>query len=313
MSELTSNGDGVNTNVPDTEPSDPNLMLELTTVQTGPFKILIEGLKDYLLDCNMELIPYHNEDGTVNPAAGLKILALNHKEGMLIHVKLNANEFNRFYCRERQILGINMQVLHKIIRSINNNDVLTIRRYTSTYERTQINVVIENLERVQKSKYIIQLMDVNCDIIEMKSAKFDAVIVMSSVDFQKACRDLNGIDTKYIEIVLTDSVLQLNGDGGLAVGSSEFHDTKLPSSGISIRKTEKDPDDSDNSNELDTSSLLIRGKYDIKNLMLFTKCTNLCSRIEIYLKNDFPLLIKYTVASLGYTHLVLSPIMEDEI
>jgi proliferating cell nuclear antigen len=299
----------------ETEPTDPNLMLELTTVQTGAIKILIEGLKDYLLDCNIELIPYHNEDGSVNPASGLKILALNHKEGMLIHVKLNASEFNRFYCKEKQILGINMQILHRIIRSMNNNDILTLRRYSSILERTQINLVIENMDREQKSKYKIQLMDVDSDIMEMTAAKFEAVVIMNSSDFQKACRDLNGLETKYIDIVLSDNTLQLKGEGGLAIGTAEFHDTKAPTSSITIkRKSEIEDMSEDSDTPIDPNMpLLIRGKYDIKNLMLFTKCTNLCSHIEIYLKNDYPLLIKYTVANLGYTHLVLSPVMCDEI
>ena len=98
----------------ETEPTDPNLLSELTTVQTGAFKILIESLQGQLLDCNVELIPYFNSDGSVNPTAGLKILALNHKEGMLIHVKLFAKEFNRFYCEEKQILGININIIRKI-------------------------------------------------------------------------------------------------------------------------------------------------------------------------------------------------------
>jgi len=46
----------------------------------------------------------------------------------------------------------------------------------------------------------------------------------------------------------------------------------------------------------------------LKHLVLFTKCTNLCPAIEIYLKNDYPLIIRYTVANLGEVKLVLAPI-----
>ncbi len=307
----------------ETTPTDPNLMLELTTVQTGAFKILIESLQGQLLDCNVELIPYYNADGTVNPNSGLKILALNHKEGMLIHVKLDANEFNRFYCHEKQILGINMQILHKIIKSLNNNDVLTMRRYKNNLDRTMLNLIIENIDRKQKSEYKIQLIDVDSDIMEMTSAKFEAVIIMNSNDFQKACRDLNGLDTKYIELILSENTFQMKGEGGLAIGMAEFYDTNSPTSSITIkRKNElenqpseesEESEESEDDNDDDYNDIIIRGKYDIKNLMLFTKCTNLCSHIEIYLKNDYPLLIKYTVASLGYTNLVLSPVVSDEL
>ena len=42
-------------------------------------------------------------------------------------------------------------------------------------------------------------------------------------------------------------------------------------------------------------------------LILFTKCTNLCNQINLYIKNDYPLIIKYTVASLGTIKLCLAP------
>ena len=47
--------------------------------------------------------------------------------------------------------------------------------------------------------------------------------------------------------------------------------------------------------------------YSLKYLVLFTKCTNLCNLIHMYIKNDYPLIIKYTVANLGDIKLCLSP------
>ena len=47
-------------------------------------------------------------------------------------------------------------------------------------------------------------------------------------------------------------------------------------------------------------------KYELKNLNVFTKCTGLCNNIELFLKNDFPLIIKYSVADLGQIYLCCS-------
>ena len=44
---------------------------------------------------------------------------------------------------------------------------------------------------------------------------------------------------------------------------------------------------------------IVQGIFALKHLVLFGKCTNLCNSIELYLKNDYPLIIKYAVASLG--------------
>ena len=51
----------------------------------------------------------------------------------------------------------------------------------------------------------------------------------------------------------------------------------------------------------------IQGIFSLKYLVLFTKCTNLCNIIHMYIKNDYPLIIKYNVANLGDIKLCLSP------
>ena len=46
-----------------------------------------------------------------------------------------------------------------------------------------------------------------------------------------------------------------------------------------------------------TPDEVIQGIFSIKKLVLFTKCTNLCQNIEIYLKNDYQLLLNISVAN----------------
>ena len=56
------------------------------------------------------------------------------------------------------------------------------------------------------------------------------------------------------------------------------------------------------------ASKVIQGEFSLKNLGYFIKCTNLCSTIEMYLENDLPLVVKYSVASLGEIKLCLAPL-----
>jgi len=55
-------------------------------------------------------------------------------------------------------------------------------------------------------------------------------------------------------------------------------------------------------------STIIQGEFSLKNLGYFIKCTNLCNSIEMYLENDLPLIVKYSVASLGDIKLCLAPL-----
>ena len=57
---------------------------------------------------------------------------------------------------------------------------------------------------------------------------------------------------------------------------------------------------------------IVQGVFALKHLVLFSKCTNLCNSIELYLKNDYPLILKYTVASLGEIKLCLAPKVDDQ-
>jgi proliferating cell nuclear antigen len=55
---------------------------------------------------------------------------------------------------------------------------------------------------------------------------------------------------------------------------------------------------------------IIQGYYNLKHLVLFTKCSNLCNSIEIYMKNNFPIVIKFAVGSIGNLTLALAPKVE---
>ena len=55
-------------------------------------------------------------------------------------------------------------------------------------------------------------------------------------------------------------------------------------------------------------SQIIQGEFSLKNLGYFIKCTNLCNSIEMFLENDLPLVVKYSVASLGEIKLCLAPL-----
>ena len=51
---------------------------------------------------------------------------------------------------------------------------------------------------------------------------------------------------------------------------------------------------------------IIQGVFNLKYLVMFTKCTNLHNVVELYLNNNFPLILRYQVASLGEIKLCLA-------
>ena len=91
-----------------------NMILEIKTVQSAAFRVLTEALKEILTDANFEF------DET-----GIKIMAMDSSHTVLVHLKLNADNFESYHCQNKRILGINMLNLFKLIKTMGNNDAFT--------------------------------------------------------------------------------------------------------------------------------------------------------------------------------------------
>jgi len=171
---------------------------------------------------------------------------------------------------------------------MNNNDTLSL--YIEKDDPNRLGIRIENGEKNSLTKYKLNLMDLPEEKIDIPPASFESVLTMPSNDFQKICRDMHNI-ADNMEIKSVGNQLMFSCRGDYAVQETTLGETI---SGMSFIQ---------NSNPEE----VVQGIFALKHLVLFTKCTNLCNSIELYLKNDYPLIIKYNVASLGNVKLCLAP------
>ena len=56
---------------------------------------------------------------------------------------------------------------------------------------------------------------------------------------------------------------------------------------------------------------IIQGFFELKHLVVFSKCSNLSNTIQLHIKNNYPLVLKCNIANLGEIKLCLAP-QEDE-
>jgi proliferating cell nuclear antigen len=250
--------------------------LEVRTIQSTPFKVLIEALKELLTDVSIEF------DDT-----GMKIITMDNTRTVLVHLKLDASKFEYYQCKTKTNIGVNMLNMYKLIRCINNNDILTL--FVEENDMNHLGIRIENCEKNTKTVYKLNLLDLDDRKISIDPEEFYSVITLPSVDFQKICRDMNNI-ADYVEIKNISNQLILSCQGDFCNQETIISDSD--SGNVIVNK---------NTNEI------LQGIFNLKFLVTFTKCTNLSSMAEIYLKNDYPLLIKYAVASLGEIKLALAP------
>jgi len=206
---------------------------------------------------------------------------------------LEAPNFELYECKkEKIIIGVNMFHLFKLINTIDNNDTLTIYIENDDYIDgivSHLALKFENGEIKQCKTQKLRLIEPEQEELVYPDVKFSSVINLPSADFQKIIRDLSCISDK-LEIKSVGNELIFKCSGQFA--SAEIHRAESDENMEFI--TKKD------------SSKVIQGEFSLKNLGYFIKCTNLCPQIEIHLENDLPLVVKYSVASLGTINLCLA-------
>ena len=187
-----------------------------------------------------------------------------------------------------------MMYLFKLVKTLSNNDSLTL--FLPASNPNKLGIRAENAEKQTTNTWMMKLFDTNVENIELPNIQFTSIITMPSSDFQKICRDFNALAEK-LEITSSNSDLIFRCIGDFVDGETII--LSESQGGVRVQKT--------TSAGAAASSEIVQGIFELKYLVMFTKCTNLCPTIEIYLKNDYPLVLRYMVANLGEVRVVLAP------
>ena len=259
-------------------------VLTIKTVQIAPFRTLMTALKDILLETN---ITFQKD--------GIRVINMDKSHTILAYLHLEHDKFEVYECDyEKIIIGVNMFHLFKLINSIDNDDTLTIYIEKDDYNDgivSYLGLKFENGDIKQCKTQKLRLIEPEPEELEVPDVKFSSVINLPSSDFQKMIRDLSNISERLeIKSIGNELIFSCNG----------------PFATCKIRRSESDGvTEFIKKNE---ESTVIQGEFSLKNLGYFIKCTNLCNNIEMYLENDLPLVVKYSVASLGEIKLCLAPL-----
>lgn len=241
----------------------------------------------------------NNDSNNVVDRSGMKILAVDTTTTVLIHVKLEARNFTRFKCRKRRLLlGVNLGCFHKLIKSMDKEDNLTL--FYDDDNRSVLNIKIDSALRKDLLK--LKLMDLGDGDMSLPNIVFDSVVTISATAIHKLCREMSTI-ADYVEIQCFRDRIIFSCKGDYAERITEYRVGNDNGEQVDIKQTNNDSN----------APQVIQGIYELKNLVLFGKCASLCGAMQIYMKNKKPLVIKYTVANLGRILLCLSPINTDNV
>jgi proliferating cell nuclear antigen len=212
------------------------------------------------------------------------IVTLDTARTSLIDMFLAADNFEEYHCEHEEIIaGINISNTFKLLKTITNNDVLSIEITSKEY----MNIEITSETKKTTSKFQLKLLDINESRIEVPNINMSTVTTLPSSDFQRLCRDMSNLGSE-IEITRTGKELKLRCDGDFANQETSI----------------ECPDESPN----------ITGLYSLKYLNIFTKATSMCASVQIIQEtgNRF-LILKYNVANLGELKFYLATkVSEDQ-
>lgn len=251
----------------------------LKSVSGGAIRTLFETLKEVIHDVNL-----------VFDSTGVKLVCLDGSRCAMIYLKLHAENFEEYHCPGTFHAGVNMHNLFKLLRITSSHDTVVI--YATHAESNEMGITISNVERNTSTDFKLKLLDVDFENITVPAVTFDAVLTLPSAYFQRICRDmLNLSDVMIVATCGNDLVLSCNGD---------------------FARQETVIRESDDCMSIQTASpQLVQGRYSLKFLTLFCRASSLSNTMEMYLKQDFPMVIKFAVASLGEIRFCLAQKMDE--
>lgn len=252
--------------------------LYVKTIQGAAIRTLFEVLKEIVHDVSLCF------DST-----GIKLLTMDGARCALIYMKLKSESFEEFVCKGKFHAGLNMASVFKLVRMTGSHDTITF--YMDHENTNELGIKIQNADKNSVTDFKLKLLDVDTEEITIRDEDFDSVITMPSAYFQRLCRDMLNIST-IMTIRSEGNTLTLSCNGDFARQETVIGEADA---GMNVAST---------------STKRIESSFSLKYLSLFCKASSLCNTIELFLKESYPLILKYNIASLGEMRFVLAPQLE---
>jgi len=258
------------------------------------FKTLIDVLSNILTDSTVVFTS--SNPVNLKESGGLEIREADPTRTTFIGLKLHANEFAEYYIKPKEHrIGINLDSLNKLIKSIDKNSTITL----SIKESDKHNLLIEVKTHDKKKKTSHKLKLLNMEVFRKPSTlEFTTRIVMPSEEFHKVCKEML-VFAEYIEIKCNANEMTYSCKGESVESNIQYNY------------------DEEDLTIINKSNTIVKGNFELKNITYFSKCSSFSPNIEIFMKNDYPLILVYTIfddsTELGKLVVKFSPIKDEAI
>lgn len=215
---------------------------------------------------------------------GIKVCALDGARCALVSLNLEADKFETFLVPSPVNCGVSLSHLQKCIKSATPSDTTTFLQPASA--PNELHIHLKNAQNKTSTSFILKLMDLDDEVIQVPSMDFEWSTTLSSVYLQRLCRDMSQLgETLTLEARSRALVFEVKGD--FASQRTEVSTTEIGS--------EMAADE------------IIRENYPIKYITMFCRASQISNVCQINMRAGYPLVLSYNVAGLGVLRFVLAP------
>ena len=231
---------------------------------------------------------------------GIKIVEINDFESIVIILKLDAINFFKFDCKKPTYsIGLDPSIMFNILKNIEKDDQMTV--FVNDANKQYLNIELQNGKKKCKSSYDFKLMDLDERKISPIPPEFDILIEMKTVDFHNVCKELSTF-SQFMIVECTDKKIEFKCKGNICNTKKEFeHDPDGDEGTVNIKL---------NPNRKKNEPIIIREIYDLNDICMFQKCKSISTNMQILLKNENLMFIRYFIASYGTMTVGFNPANE---
>jgi len=244
-------------------------MIDIEIKDVKTFKRTIELIKDILEDINIKFIK----------DKGIQIISLNEMKTEIVNLILYSNNFEKFVCDKTTIIRLNIKILYKLIKNIDKNDLLNLNINDDSMNILNVNIKGKSIKTCE-----LNLLELEEDHDLKLSLDNDLKITMLSNDFYDISKEFVGMSDYILFNVNKD--VNIEGSGKIAKIKFKLNDIEIE-------------------NKEDST---VSEKFEITDILVFSKFYKLSENINIYLKKESPIILHYNIKNMGNLFLYITPI-----
>lgn len=228
-----------------------------------------------------------NKSKVKNNGGMIRLHEINSPRSVMVFVRLPACEFHEFYCAEKvKTISLNFQTLNRFLKRIDKDDDVMTWILRSDKPDHLIIQNRSNSNGGKFSEYEIPLIEVNKQKFDYDEATFESMVSMPSAQLQSLCKSIKDF-SEYIEIKSIGKQAQFycKGESG----------TIKETLGKAPKKSKE-------------KQAVVQGIFEARYIAAASKCTPLSPKVDIFLKNDWPVVLTYTFSRKSKICFWISPV-----